>query len=79
MSVPGIGSAAPQTLLVIIYNMSGEWIQMYTGIQEWMVLVHDGTRRVIQASSTEDDRRSECRYRNPRNAPHHQNRSRVKQ
>lgn len=43
MSVPGIGSAAPQTLLEIICDTFNEWIRMHTGIQGRRVLVHDGT------------------------------------
>ncbi|KAL7525669.1 hypothetical protein ACHAXR_003078, partial [Thalassiosira sp. AJA248-18] len=55
----GIGSAAPQTLITnvdleSVHDTSDEWIRTRTGIQERRVLVHDGTRSVIQASSKED-------------------------
>ena len=49
----GIGSAAPQTLITnvdleSVHDTSDEWIRTRTGIQERRVLVHDGTRSVIQ-------------------------------
>jgi len=51
----GIGSAAPQTLITnvdleSVHDTSDEWIRTRTGIQERRVLVHDGTRSVIEAS-----------------------------
>ena len=52
----GIGSAAPTTLITnvdleSVHDTSDEWIRTRTGIQERRVLVHDGTRSVIQTSS----------------------------
>jgi len=55
----GIGSAAPQTLITnvdleSVHDTSDEWIRSRTGITERRVLVHDGTRSVIQASAEND-------------------------
>lgn len=52
----GIGSAAPQTLITnvdleSVHDTSDEWIRSRTGIRERRVLVHEGTRSVIEASS----------------------------
>ena len=51
----GIGSAAPSTLITnvdleSVHDTSDEWIRTRTGIQQRRVLVHDGTRSVIQTS-----------------------------
>lgn len=51
----GIGSAAPQTLITnvdleSVHDTSDEWIRTRTGIQERRVLVHEGTRSVIEKS-----------------------------
>lgn len=49
----GIGSAAPSTLITnvdleSVHDTSDEWIRSRTGIQQRRVLVHEGTRSVIQ-------------------------------
>lgn len=55
----GIGSAAPQTLITnvdleSVHDTTDEWIRTRTGIQSRRVLVHEGTRKVLDvtASST---------------------------
>jgi len=55
----GIGSASPQTLITnvdleSVHDTSDEWIRSRTGIQERRVLVHEGTRSVIQAGEEGD-------------------------
>ena len=52
----GIGSAAPQTLITnadleSVHDTSDEWISSRTGIQQRRVLVHEGTRSVIEKTS----------------------------
>jgi len=56
----GIGSASPQTLITnvdleSVHDTSDEWIRSRTGIQERRVLVHEGTRSVITATTDDDD------------------------
>ena len=51
----GIGSAAPSTLITntdleSVHDTSDEWISTRTGISERRVLVHEGTRSVIETS-----------------------------
>ena len=51
----GIGSAAPSTLITntdleSVHDTSDEWISTRTGISERRVLVHEGTRSVIQTN-----------------------------
>jgi len=52
----GIGSAAPRTLITnadleSVHDTSDEWIRTRTGIQERRVLVHDGTRPVLEQTA----------------------------
>ncbi|KAL3757438.1 hypothetical protein ACHAWU_006645 [Discostella pseudostelligera] len=59
----GIGSAAPQTLITnsdleSVHDTTDEWIRTRTGIQSRRVLVHDGTRKVIDATAKEEDEKS---------------------
>ena len=54
----GIGSASPQTLITnvdleSVHDTSDEWIRTRTGISERRVLVHDGTRDVIEMSDAD--------------------------
>jgi len=56
----GIGSAAPQTVITnfdleTVHDTSDEWIRTRTGIQERRVLVHDGTRSVIEKTKDGDE------------------------
>jgi 3-oxoacyl-[acyl-carrier-protein] synthase-3 len=55
----GIGSAAPSTLITnvdleSVHDTSDEWIRSRTGIQQRRVLVHEGTRSVIQQAAAEE-------------------------
>lgn len=56
----GIGSAAPHTLITntdleSVHDTSDEWIKTRTGIQERRVLVHDGTRPVLEHTAGEGE------------------------
>lgn len=53
----GIGSAAPQTLITntdleSVHDTTDEWIRTRTGIQSRRVLVHEGTRKVLDSTTS---------------------------